>query len=151
MLLLMFLHKVSVFTPDLYTALTFISSCVFSYQTLCLEIEQTQQASDSAELERWSKLSSSARDELAMLKCILGNMKDNQVAVVRSTLRLLCYCLGNEHCNLDIFTHLVLQVRLVEVECWLDGVQEMMSRDTTALGGKENLQEELNQCKVRKQ
>lgn len=55
------------------------SSCVSSCQVLCLEIEQTQQASDSAELERWSKLSSSARDELATLKCILGSMKDNQV------------------------------------------------------------------------
>ncbi|XP_075869628.1 utrophin isoform X3 [Nelusetta ayraudi] len=85
-------------------------------QALCLEIEQTQQASDSAELERWSKLSSSARDELATLKCILGSMKDNQV-------------------------------RLVEVEGWLDGVQEMMSRDTAACGAKENLQEELSQCK----
>lgn len=59
------------------------SSCVFSCQALCLEIEQTQQASDSAELERWSKLSSSARDELATLKCILGSMKDNQVASCR--------------------------------------------------------------------
>lgn len=59
------------------------SSCVFSYQALCLEIEQIQQASDSAELERWSKLSSSARDELATLKCILGSMKDNQVASCR--------------------------------------------------------------------
>lgn len=144
----MFLHKVSVFTPDLYTALAFISPYVFSYQTLCLEIEQTQQASDSAELERWSKLSSSARDELATLKCILGSMKDNKVAVVRITLRLLCYYLGNQHCNWDIFIHSALQVRLVEVERWLEGVQEMMSRDTTALGGKEILQEELNQCKV---
>lgn len=42
------------------------------------------------------------------------------------------------------------QVRLVEVEGWLDGVQEMMSRDTAACGAKENLQEELSQCKVQK-
>lgn len=42
------------------------------------------------------------------------------------------------------------QVRLVEVEGWLDGVQEMMSRDTAAFGAKENLQEELSQCKVQK-
>lgn len=123
----------------------------FSYQALCLEIEQTQQASDSAELERWSKLSSSARDELATLKCILGSMKDNKVAVARSTLGLLCYYLGNGHCNWDIFIHSALQVRLVEVERWLEGVQEMMSRDTTALGGKEILQEELEQCKVSEQ
>lgn len=122
-----------------------------SYQTLCLDIEQTQQASDPAELERWSKLSSSARDELATLKCILGSMKDNKVAAVRSTLRLLRYHLGNEHCNRGISIHSVLQVRLVEVERWLEGVQEMMSRDTTALGGKEILQEELNQCKVSEQ
>lgn len=43
---------------------------------------------------------------------------------------------------------LVFQVRLVEVEGWLDGVQEMMSRDTAALVAKENLEEELSQCKV---
>lgn len=51
----------------------------FSPQGLCLEIEQTQQASDPAELQRWSQLSSSAREELGTLQCILGSMKDNQV------------------------------------------------------------------------
>ncbi|XP_030260150.1 dystrophin isoform X6 [Sparus aurata] len=85
-------------------------------QGLCLEIEQTQQASDSVELQRWSQLSSSAREELGTLQCILGSMKDNQV-------------------------------RLVEVERWLDAVQEVLSRDATGLGDKESLQEELNQCK----
>lgn len=44
---------------------------------------------------------------------------------------------------------LVFQVRLVEVEGWLDGVQEMMSSDTAAFVAKENLAEELSQCKVR--
>ncbi|XP_039638668.1 dystrophin isoform X5 [Perca fluviatilis] len=85
-------------------------------QGLCLEIEQTQQASDSAELQRWSQLSSRAREELGTLQCILGSMKDNQV-------------------------------RLVEVERWLDVVQEQLSRDATGLGDKDSLQEELNQCK----
>ncbi|XP_035851563.1 dystrophin isoform X6 [Sander lucioperca] len=85
-------------------------------QGLCLEIEQTQQASDSAELQRWSQLSSRAREELGTLQCILGSMKDNQV-------------------------------RLVEVERWLDVVQELLSRDATGLGDKDSLQEELNQCK----
>lgn len=55
-----------------------------SHQGLCLEIEQTQQASDSEELERWTQLSSKAREELATLQCILGSMKDNQVAVIRA-------------------------------------------------------------------
>ncbi|XP_058469744.1 utrophin isoform X4 [Solea solea] len=50
-------------------------------QGLCIEIEQTQQASDPAELQRWSQLSSKARDELGTLQCILGSMKDNQVCV----------------------------------------------------------------------
>ncbi|XP_034555010.1 dystrophin isoform X2 [Notolabrus celidotus] len=81
-------------------------------QSLCLEIEQTQQASDPAELQRWSQLSSKAREELGTLQCILGSMKDNQV-------------------------------RLVEVERWLDGVQEVLSNDATGLG----IEEELNQCK----
>ncbi|XP_054474756.1 utrophin isoform X1 [Anoplopoma fimbria] len=85
-------------------------------QGLCLEIEQTQQASDPTELQRWSQLSSKAREELGTLQCILGSMKDNQV-------------------------------RLVEVERWLDPVQELLSRDATGLGDKESLQEELNQCK----
>ncbi|XP_075939713.1 utrophin isoform X2 [Anarhichas minor] len=89
---------------------------VESAQGLCLEIEQTQQASDSTELQRWSQLSSRAREELGTLQCILGSMKDNQV-------------------------------RLVEVERWLDAVQELLSRDSTGLGDKESLQEELNQCK----
>lgn len=39
----------------------------------------------------------------------------------------------------------------MEVERWLDAVQEVLSRDSTGLGDKENLQEELNQCKVRGQ
>ncbi|XP_070782201.1 utrophin isoform X3 [Enoplosus armatus] len=85
-------------------------------QGLCLEIEQTQQASDPAELQRWSQLSSRAREELGTLQCIVGSMKDNQV-------------------------------RLVEVERWLDAVEELLCRDGGGLGDKERLQEELSQCK----
>ncbi|XP_041832153.1 utrophin isoform X2 [Melanotaenia boesemani] len=84
-------------------------------QGLCLEIEQTQQASDPAEHQKWSQLSSRVREEHGTLQCILGSMKDNQV-------------------------------RLEQVECWLSAVQELLSRDTTGLGGLENLQEELKQC-----
>ncbi|XP_068433715.1 utrophin isoform X3 [Clinocottus analis] len=93
-----------------------VEEAVESAQGLCLEIEQTQQASDPTELQRWSQLSSRAREELGTLQCILGSMKDHQV-------------------------------RLVEVERWLDAVQELLSRDATGLGNKESLQEELNQCK----
>lgn len=39
---------------------------------------------------------------------------------------------------------------LLQVERWLDAVQELLSRDATGLG-TESLQEELNQCKVRGQ
>lgn len=39
----------------------------------------------------------------------------------------------------------------MDVERWLDAVQEVLSRDSTGLGDKECLQEELNQCKVRGQ
>ncbi|XP_030578313.1 utrophin isoform X2 [Archocentrus centrarchus] len=85
-------------------------------QVLCLEIEQTQQASDPAELQKWSQLSSRTREELGTLQCILGSMKDNQVC-------------------------------LEQVERWLDAVQELLSRDASGLGDRENLQEELNQCK----
>uniref|UniRef100_A0A8C8HLF0 Utrophin n=1 Tax=Oncorhynchus tshawytscha TaxID=74940 RepID=A0A8C8HLF0_ONCTS len=38
-------------------------------------------------------------------------------------------------------------VRVVEVERWLDGVQELMSRNAKGQGDAERLQEELNQCK----
>ncbi|XP_051909445.1 utrophin isoform X3 [Hippocampus zosterae] len=48
-------------------------------QGLCLDIEQTQKASHPAEQQRWTQLSTKAREELATLKCILGSMKDNQV------------------------------------------------------------------------
>lgn len=37
----------------------------------------------------------------------------------------------------------------MDVERWLDAVQEMLSRDATGLGDRENLQAELNKCKVR--
>lgn len=37
----------------------------------------------------------------------------------------------------------------MEVERWLDAVQEMLSNDATGLSKRENLQEELNNCKVR--
>ncbi|XP_068615937.1 utrophin-like, partial [Brachionichthys hirsutus] len=85
-------------------------------QSLCLEIEQTQQAPDPTELQRWSQLSSKAREELGTLQCILGSMKDNQV-------------------------------HLVEVERWLDAVEETLSQDASGENDRENSQEELNQCK----
>uniref|UniRef100_A0A3Q3XEN2 Calponin-homology (CH) domain-containing protein n=1 Tax=Mola mola TaxID=94237 RepID=A0A3Q3XEN2_MOLML len=107
-------HNFPPIPGNLSACFSSLISC--SHQGLCLEIEQTQQASDSAEHERWRQLSSKAREELATLQCILGSMKDNQV-------------------------------RLVEVERWLDAVQEMLSRDASGLGNKENLQEELNNCK----
>lgn len=58
-----------------------------SPQSLCLEIEQTQQASDEAELERWSQLSTKAREELATLKCTLGSMKAYQVGAYLGQIR----------------------------------------------------------------
>lgn len=39
----------------------------------------------------------------------------------------------------------------MEVERWLDAVQEMLSNDATGSGKRDNLQEELNNCKVRGQ
>ena len=75
------------------------------FQVLCLEIEQTQKASDPAELQRWSQLSSRARDELSTLQCILGSLKDNQVeelvlkcfsATVSNFTLVLCYALPYE-------------------------------------------------------
>lgn len=56
-----------------------LTLCSSSPQSLCIEIEQTQQASDVAELERWSRVSTKAREELASLQCALGSMKAYQV------------------------------------------------------------------------
>lgn len=39
----------------------------------------------------------------------------------------------------------------MQVERWLDAVQELLSRDATGSGDAEGLQEELSQCKVRGQ
>lgn len=39
----------------------------------------------------------------------------------------------------------------MDVKRWLDAVQEMLSCDATGLGDRENLQEELDKCKVRGQ
>lgn len=77
----LFHHK---FTPSfhlVFSCASFSSLISCSHQGLCLEIEQTQQASDSAEHERWRQLSSKAREELSTLQCILGSMKDNQVVL----------------------------------------------------------------------
>lgn len=38
----------------------------------------------------------------------------------------------------------------MEVERWVNAVEEILSRDTTGLGDAESLQDELNQCKVGK-
>ncbi|KAF7230569.1 transcript variant X2 [Nothobranchius furzeri] len=97
---------------DVHTA----EAAVERAQGLCLEIEQTQHASDPAELQKWSQLSSRVREDHSTLQCILGSMKDNQVCSEKT-------------------------------ESWLDGVQELLSRDATGLEGRENLQEEINQCK----
>ncbi|XP_053338740.1 utrophin-like isoform X2 [Clarias gariepinus] len=49
-------------------------------QALCAEIEQQQQAgSEPQELQRWTQLSVKAADQLGMLRCILGSMKEAQV------------------------------------------------------------------------
>lgn len=36
----------------------------------------------------------------------------------------------------------------MDVERWLEAVEELLSRDATGLGDKESLKEEVNQCKV---
>ncbi|XP_072299012.1 utrophin [Eucyclogobius newberryi] len=53
-------------------------------QSLCLDIEQNQKATDPAEQQRWSQLSSRAREELGTLQCVLGSMKDSQVRLVEA-------------------------------------------------------------------
>ncbi|MEQ2187086.1 hypothetical protein GOODEAATRI_000964, partial [Goodea atripinnis] len=40
------------------------------------------------------------------------------------------------------------EVHVEQVERWLDAVQELLSRDSTGLGDAQNLQAELNQCKL---
>ncbi|KAI7793926.1 putative utrophin [Triplophysa rosa] len=88
---------------------------VMEAQALCTEIDlQRQQVSDPAEQQCWTELFSAAQDQLGMLQCILGSMKDTKV-------------------------------KSEEVGCWLDAVEELMSRDTGSRCDK--LPEELKQCK----
>lgn len=65
-----------------------LTLCSSSPQSLCLEIEQTQKASDVAELERWSQVSTKAREELATLQCALGSMKAYQVGASCGSLKV---------------------------------------------------------------
>ncbi|XP_031437852.1 utrophin isoform X1 [Clupea harengus] len=46
-------------------------------QALCLELEKSWPTGEGS--EKWSELSNRARDELGMLQCILGSMKESQV------------------------------------------------------------------------
>ncbi|KAL2082234.1 hypothetical protein ACEWY4_022052 [Coilia grayii] len=46
-------------------------------QALCLELEQRRPTGKGA--KKWAELSGRARDELGMLQCILGSMKESQV------------------------------------------------------------------------
>lgn len=64
-----------------------LTLCSSSPQSLCLEIEQIQKASDVAELERWNQVSTKAREELATLQCTLGSMKAYQVGASCSSLK----------------------------------------------------------------
>lgn len=116
-------------------------------QSLCLEIEQKQQASDVAELESWSQLSTEAREELATLQCTLGSMKDYQVVVNCVEGGVVVKGCSWKSAYMNTFLY---KVSLVEVERWLDAVEEMLSNDASGLGKRENLQEEMNNCQVRR-
>ncbi|KAI5096115.1 utrophin [Silurus meridionalis] len=49
-------------------------------QALCVEMEvEEKTVSDPHELQHWTRLSSTAAEQLGMLQCILGSMKDSQV------------------------------------------------------------------------
>ncbi|XP_016380409.1 utrophin-like [Sinocyclocheilus rhinocerous] len=50
---------------------------VVKAQALCAEIEQ--QLEEAAEQQAWTELSTAAQDQLSMLQCILGSMKDTKV------------------------------------------------------------------------
>ncbi|XP_058618771.1 dystrophin-like isoform X6 [Onychostoma macrolepis] len=53
---------------------------VVKAQALCAEIEeQRQKVSEAAEQQAWTELSTAAQDQLSMLQCILGSMKDTKV------------------------------------------------------------------------
>ncbi|XP_076840282.1 LOW QUALITY PROTEIN: utrophin [Brachyhypopomus gauderio] len=87
-------------------------------QALYQEIERQQQAvSDPAELQLWAQLSTAAAEQLGILQCILGSLKDTQV-------------------------------RAEEVNRWLNDVDGLLSRDSSALDDAEKLQDELNQYKA---
>uniref|UniRef100_A0A9J8AP75 Dystrophin-like n=1 Tax=Cyprinus carpio carpio TaxID=630221 RepID=A0A9J8AP75_CYPCA len=67
------LNTVSADIRDITTA----EQRVIKAQALCAEIEQ--EASKAAEQQGWTELSTAAQDQLSMLQCILGSMKDTKV------------------------------------------------------------------------
>uniref|UniRef100_A0A671MXB8 Utrophin-like n=1 Tax=Sinocyclocheilus anshuiensis TaxID=1608454 RepID=A0A671MXB8_9TELE len=67
------LNTVSADIRDITTA----EQGVIRAQALCAEIEQ--EASEAAEQQGWTELSTAAQDQLSMLQCILGSMKDTKV------------------------------------------------------------------------
>ncbi|XP_050952994.1 dystrophin isoform X3 [Labeo rohita] len=70
------LNTVSADIRDITTA----EQGVIKAQAVCAEIEQQRQkVSDAAEQQGWTELSTAAQDQLSMLQCILGSMKDTKV------------------------------------------------------------------------
>ncbi|XP_026097283.1 dystrophin isoform X2 [Carassius auratus] len=70
------LNTVSADIRDITTA----EQGLIKAQALCAEIlQQGQEASEAAEQQAWTELSTAAQDQLSMLQCILGSMKDTKV------------------------------------------------------------------------
>uniref|UniRef100_A0A673JTT1 Utrophin-like n=1 Tax=Sinocyclocheilus rhinocerous TaxID=307959 RepID=A0A673JTT1_9TELE len=67
------LNTVSADIRDIPTA----EQGVIRAQALCAEMEQ--EASEAAEQQGWTELSTAAQDQLSMLQCVLGSMKDTKV------------------------------------------------------------------------
>ncbi|XP_060750696.1 utrophin-like isoform X3 [Tachysurus vachellii] len=71
--------RLSALTADVIDMLS-TEEAVDRAQVLCTEITQHQESvSNTHELQRWTQLSTRAADQLGMLQCILGSMKDSQV------------------------------------------------------------------------
>ncbi|XP_051515681.1 utrophin-like isoform X3 [Myxocyprinus asiaticus] len=70
------LHLIRDDVKDITTA----ERAVIKAQTLCAEIDQQKQkVSDPSDQQNWTEISTAAHDQLGMLQCILGSMKDTKV------------------------------------------------------------------------
>ncbi|RXN02867.1 utrophin-like isoform X1 [Labeo rohita] len=122
------LNTVSADIRDITTA----EQGVIKAQAVCAEIEQQRQkVSDAAEQQGWTELSTAAQDQLSMLQCILGSMKDTKSADVQRWLDAVEELLSRDASGLS----------------HTDKLQEELSQCKELVGEMESVESSLKQMR----